>query len=57
MYSTIPPAHRIAAPHWEAATVGDLLDVSAGLGVPACALYRIMYEPIGGNAQDACDCR
>lgn len=47
---------KIATPSVEAATLGDLLDLSGATGIPACALYRVMQEGVGLHSESACDC-
>lgn len=51
-----PPAHKIATPWLEVATLGKLLDLSDAMGVPACGLYGVMQEDSGVQPEGGCDC-
>lgn len=57
MTTLTPPAYsKIATPEAEVATLGDLLDWSSVLRVPACMLYRVMQEHSGVHPERGCDC-
>ena len=59
MTTRIPPAHsNIAASlDWETATLGDLLDRSASVGVEAGDLYRTVHHLARVNAERVRDIR
>lgn len=58
MTATVAPAHMTtaAAPGEGVATVADLVRASERRKLSACALYSLMQQDRGGNAEGACDC-